>query len=104
MKLLGYVDLDSPSAINIYASSFENKDVIEDAIAAYNEGRDDLEQITYTDYVGLMMSSVTPIITGYQRSKMPILRCCNKDTNPFYLSEPSIQNGSDFIFIRLSFQ
>ena len=78
MKLLGYVDLDSPSAINIYASSFENKDVIEDAIAAYNEGRDDLEQITYTDYVGLMMSSVTPIITGYQRSKMPILRCLSK--------------------------
>lgn len=64
MKLLGYVDLDSPSAINIYASSFENKDVIEDAIAAYNEGRDDLEQITYTDYVGLMMSSVTSIINA----------------------------------------
>lgn len=64
LKKLGYVDLDSPSAINIYASSFENKDVIEDAIAAYNKDRDDLEQITYTDYVGLMMFSVTYIINA----------------------------------------
>ena len=61
---LGYVDLDSPSSINLYASTFENKDVIEDAIAAYNENVDDLEKIIYTDYVGLMMSSVTTIINA----------------------------------------
>ena len=61
---LGYVDLDSPSSINIYASSFENKDKIEDEISAYNEGLDELEQITYTDYVGLIMSSVTTIINA----------------------------------------
>lgn len=59
---LGCVDLDSPSSINLYASSFENKDVIEAAIEDYNEQVDDLEEITYTDYVGLMMSSVTSII------------------------------------------
>ena len=64
MSKLGYVDLDDPSTINIYASTFENKDVIEDAIAAYNEEVDDLEEITYTDYVGLMMSSVTAIINA----------------------------------------
>lgn len=53
---------------------------------------------------GMAFASGTPVETGYLRSQMPILRCCNKDTNPFYLSEPSIQNGSNFIFIRLSFQ
>ena len=61
---LGCVDLDTPSAINLYAASFADKDVIEDAIAAYNEQVDDLSEIRYTDYVGLMMSSVTTIINA----------------------------------------
>ena len=64
LRKLGYVDLDFPSSINLYASSFENKDVIEDAIADYNAGADEFRQITYTDYVGLMMSSVTTIINA----------------------------------------
>ena len=59
---LGKLDLDSPASINIYASSFENKDIIEAAIADYNQGKDELEKIVYTDYVGLMMSSITTII------------------------------------------
>lgn len=62
LKKLGYIDLDNPSTINLYASSFENKDVIEEVIAEYNNGVDELSQITYTDYVGIMMSSVTTII------------------------------------------
>ena len=61
---LGYIDLDTPASINLYASSFENKDVIEDAIAAYNDEVEELEKITYTDYVGLMMSSITTIINA----------------------------------------
>lgn len=61
---LGCVDLDSPASVNLYASSFENKDVIKDAIAEYNEKVDDLEEITYTDYVGIIMSSVTTIINA----------------------------------------
>ena len=61
---LGKLDLDSPSTINIYASSFENKDIIEAAIADYNEGKDELDKIVYTDYIGLMMSSVTTIINA----------------------------------------
>ena len=64
MSELGNVDLDSPATINLYASSFENKDIIEDAIASYNEGVEELEKISYTDYVGLMMSSVTSIINA----------------------------------------
>ncbi len=61
---LGYVSLDSPSTINLYAATFEDKDMIEDAIAVYNSERDELEKISYTDYVGLMMSSVTTIINA----------------------------------------
>ena len=64
LKELGYVDLEDPASINLYASSFENKDVIEQAIADYNAGRDDLEQIQYTDYIGLILSSVTSIINA----------------------------------------
>ena len=59
---LGYVDLEDPASINLYASSFENKDIIEDAISAYNDTVDEISQIKYTDYVGLMMSSITSII------------------------------------------
>ncbi|MGN0585396.1 MAG: ATP-binding cassette domain-containing protein [Ruminococcus sp.] len=62
LKKLGCLDLEDPSSINLYASSFENKDTIEDAISAYNETVDELSEIKYTDYVGIMMSSVTTII------------------------------------------
>ncbi len=61
---LGYVDIDTPSSINLFASSFENKDIIEDAITAYNDSADDLQKIAYTDYIGLMMSSITTIINA----------------------------------------
>jgi putative ABC transport system permease protein len=61
---LGYVDLDEPSAVNIFASSFANKDVVEAEIASYNEGKDELEKIKYTDYIGIMLSSITTIINA----------------------------------------
>lgn len=61
---LGYVDLADPASINLYASSFENKEVLEDLIADYNTGVDDLHKISYTDYIGIMMSSVTTIINA----------------------------------------
>lgn len=61
---LGYIDLESPSSMNIYASTFENKDIIEEFIAEYNDDVDELYQITYTDYVGIMMSSITTIINA----------------------------------------
>ncbi|MGN0630881.1 MAG: ABC transporter permease, partial [Ruminococcus sp.] len=62
LLLMGYIDIDDPSSINLYASSFENKDIITDAIDDYNKDVDEVSQIIYTDYVGLMMSSVTTII------------------------------------------
>ncbi|MBR4236539.1 MAG: ABC transporter ATP-binding protein/permease [Clostridia bacterium] len=64
MALLGSVDLDSPASISLYAASFADKDVITAAIQTYNEGADELAQLKYTDYVGLMMSSITTIINA----------------------------------------
>ncbi|MEE0784442.1 MAG: FtsX-like permease family protein, partial [Oscillospiraceae bacterium] len=64
LEKLGYVDLDDPASISLYAASFDAKEQIEDAIAAYNDAVDDLEKISYTDYVGLMMSSITTIINA----------------------------------------
>lgn len=60
----GYVDTDSPSSVKIYATSFKDKDAIASAIDAYNEGKDDDHQIKYTDYVALLMSSITTIINA----------------------------------------
>jgi len=61
---LGCLDLEKPSTINLYAATFESKDSIEDAIAEYNEGVEELSKIKYTDYVGIMMSSITSIINA----------------------------------------
>ena len=61
---MGCVDLGAPSAINLYAASFDSKETIEAVIRDYNSTRDELHQISYTDYVGLMMSAVTSIINA----------------------------------------
>jgi len=62
LEKLGYVTLDSPSEINIYASTFSDKDKIADFIAKYNDAADENDKISYTDYVKLLMSSITTII------------------------------------------
>ena len=64
LVLLGNLDLADPATMNIYASSFENKELIEDVIAEYNEGVEEVKKISYTDYMGLMMSSITTIINA----------------------------------------
>ena len=64
LHTLGYVDLNDPSSIMLYASSFENKDVIEAFIAQYNDTVDELSEIRYTDYIGIMMASITTIINA----------------------------------------
>ena len=64
LKLLGVSDLEEPSGIDIYPLDFEAKDKITDIIARYNDGKEDADQIVYTDYVGLMMSSITTIINA----------------------------------------
>lgn len=62
LRSLGHVSLDNPHTINLFASTFENKDIIEEAIEKYNEGVDELQKIKYVDYIGIMMSSITTII------------------------------------------
>ncbi len=62
LKAFGLVTEDTPSSISIYADSFENKDNISACIEDYNKKADETDKITYTDYVGLLMSSVTTII------------------------------------------
>ena len=71
MKTLGvYIDStsdgsspeDYPSAINIYAKNFDAKKEISKRIEQYNASVDKEQRISYTDYVGLLMESVTTII------------------------------------------
>ena len=64
LKSLCLVDRDNPSSINLYASSFANKDIIADTITEYNNTVDEIKEIRYTDIVGIMMSSVTTIINA----------------------------------------
>ena len=64
LTLLGVSDLDKPAAINLYPKDFEAKDKIADIIEKYNVGKPEEDKIVYTDYVGLMMSSITTIINA----------------------------------------
>lgn len=66
LKTLGVADLAVPSSISIFAKDFESKEFITDFITKYNEDKKAADQqediINYTDYVGLMISSVSDII------------------------------------------
>ena len=62
LKTLGIADLEDPDTINIYPKDFDSKTEIENIIKEYNEGKTEEEQITYTDIVGIMMSSVSTIV------------------------------------------
>ena len=66
LKKLGVISLDTPSSINIYAVTFEDKDAIGAIISDYNAsvieaGRED-DKIEYTDYIALLLSGVTMIV------------------------------------------
>lgn len=65
LQKLGYADFDEPSGINIYPKDFENKEKVIEILDDYNarmEKTDEDKVISYTDYVGTLMSSVTDII------------------------------------------
>lgn len=68
LGILKTADVNSPSRIDIYASTFEAKDSISGLIEDYNdrmieEGKEG-NVIRYTDYVALLMSSITTIINA----------------------------------------
>lgn len=66
LESLGYVDIDNPSLINIYAKDFDSKEKVTDLIESYNKKQqsagNDEDIINYSDLVGMMMSSVKKII------------------------------------------
>lgn len=64
MSAFGTVSYDTPYSISIYTDTFENKDAIANCIAEYNKTVSESEQITYTDYVALLTSSLTTIVNG----------------------------------------
>jgi putative ABC transport system permease protein len=62
LTTFGYVSLDAPSSISIYAEDFQAKDEIALCIEEYNTKVSEGNQIIYTDYVKLLMSSVTQML------------------------------------------
>lgn len=65
LQKLGYADKNEPSGINIYPLDFESKQEVINILDRYNENVEKVDEdkvITYTDYVGTLMSSVTDII------------------------------------------
>ena len=65
LQKLGYASKDEPSGINIYPLDFESKQEVINVLDKYNENVEKVDEdkvITYTDYVGTLMSSVTDII------------------------------------------
>ena len=64
LSSLGYMDPAHPSSISLYAETFEDKDRLSKIIQAYNDGVDEEDQISYTDYVAMLMRGITNIINA----------------------------------------
>lgn len=66
LSTLGYADLSDPQAVSIYPVDFQAKDAVLSAIDRYNQEMRDSGQedktIVYTDYMGVLMGSVTSIV------------------------------------------
>jgi putative ABC transport system permease protein len=66
LQKLGQRDPENPYALYIYSQSFEDKEKFEDFIRRYNDERiaagDEDGVIEYTDYIGILLRSVTKII------------------------------------------
>lgn len=65
LKNFGYADLAKPYEVSIYPISFESKEKVIEVLDNYNEQvkqEDESKVITYTDTVGLLMTSVTSIV------------------------------------------
>ena len=64
LATLGAGDMSEPTGISIYCKDFESKDRLVEFIDNYNASVPDEKDINYTDYIGLMMSSITTIINA----------------------------------------
>ena len=66
LATLGYADQANPQSVSIYPVDFEAKEAVLSAIDGYNQdvraaGEED-KAIVYTDYMGVIMGSVTDIV------------------------------------------
>lgn len=59
---LGVVDYSTPTKISLYASSFDGKEKLSDLITSYNKKQTKSNVITYNDFIGTMLSSVTNVV------------------------------------------
>ncbi len=62
LQKLGIANLDDPDTISLFPINFDAKTEIEQIIQQYNEGKDEEDQITYTDMMGTMIASVSLIV------------------------------------------
>ena len=64
LEKMGVSDPDKPAAVLIFPKDFESKNKITAKIEAYNAGVGEEKAVHYTDYVGLLMDSVTTIVNA----------------------------------------
>ncbi len=64
LTLLGDVKEESPATIYLFSSSFENKDEVSALIKEYNDSVEESKKIEYTDYVKVLMSSITTVLNA----------------------------------------
>jgi putative ABC transport system permease protein len=64
LKLLGVKTSNNPDFIHIYPLDFASKDALSDILTKYNDNAADEDKIEYTDIAGMLMSSVSSIITA----------------------------------------
>lgn len=66
LKKMGVVNLDSPSQISLYAKDFDSKEALADCIEDYNDLQEEKGNsnnvISYSDMVGMMISSVSSVV------------------------------------------
>ena len=91
------MDYDTPAVINIYAKTFEDKEAIAELISQYNDSVSEEDRITYTDYVAILMSSITDIISGISY----LLQLTGAAQLPATVLYPMVTGGS-IIFSALS--
>ncbi len=64
LRNLGYVDMSSPAAVNIFSATFDNKEEVSRIITDYNKKAKESDHISYTDYVAMLFSGVTVIFNA----------------------------------------
>ena len=58
------IDKGNPTSINIYINSFESKEHVKSFITKYNNSVANEDKISYTDLAGMIMGTVSTIITS----------------------------------------